>query len=63
MSQNSIELKILGADKNSAVVFSSLGTTPLPASAGVTVTTTKNTAAQVVAAHGTISGVVFDSPA
>jgi hypothetical protein len=63
MSQNSIELKILGADKVSAIVFSSLGTTPQLATAGVPVTTTKNTSAQVVAAHGTILGVVFDSPA
>jgi hypothetical protein len=65
MSQNSIELKILGADKKSAVVFSSLGTTPQPVSAGIEVATTKNAASQVTAVHGTVSGstVVFDSPA
>jgi hypothetical protein len=63
MSVQSIEIKVIGADKNSAVVFSSAGTTPLPASAGVAVTATKNAASQVIAAHGTVSGIVFDSPA
>jgi hypothetical protein len=65
MSQNSIELKVLGADKSSVIVFSSAGTTPLPASAGGGVVVTKNAASQVAAIHGTVSGstVVFDSPA
>jgi len=63
--QNSTEVKVVGADKKSAVVFSSAGTTPQPASAGLAVTATKNAAAQVTAVHGTVSGstVVFDSPA
>jgi hypothetical protein len=63
--QNSTQtqINIVGADKNSVVVFSNAGLTPVPASAGVSVTATKNAAAQVVAAHGTVSGIVFDSPA
>jgi hypothetical protein len=65
MSVQSIEIKIIGADKNSTVVFSSAGTTPLPASAGVAVTVSKSVAGQVTGVHGSVSGttVVFDSPA
>jgi hypothetical protein len=63
--QNSTQtqVNVIGADKKSAVVFANASQTPLPGSAGQAVTATKNAAAQVVAAHGTISGVVFDSPA
>ncbi len=63
--QVSTEVKITGADKKSTIVFSSAGTTPLPASAGVAITATKNANAQVSTVHGTVNGttVVFDSPA
>jgi hypothetical protein len=63
--QNPIQtqVNVIGADKKSIIVFSNVGTTPIPASAGVAVTATKNAASQVVAVHGTISGIVFDSPA
>jgi len=63
--QVSTQVNVIGADKKSVVVFSNVGVTPLPVSAGVAVTATKNAASQVTAVHGTVSGstVVFDSPA
>jgi hypothetical protein len=64
--QVSTQINIIGADKKSAIVFANVGVSPLPASAGQVVTTTKSaTGSATVATHGTVSGstVVFDSPA
>lgn len=45
-------------------VISNVGTTPLPASAGVAVTVTRGANSQVLAVHGQVSGtsVVVDIP-
>lgn len=64
MSQNptNVSVKVIGADKGSAVVFSNVGESPLPLSAGLPATVTKTATGQVLAVHGTTAGIVADIP-
>jgi hypothetical protein len=63
-NSNAVHITIKGADNvpNNVVDTGTNSATPLPASAGVAVTATKNAAGKVTGVHGTVSGLTVDLP-
>jgi hypothetical protein len=56
-------ITVSGAKNEATIVFTDDGKlAPLPPSAGVPATITKGAASQVIAVHGTTTGIVADIP-